>query len=167
VGKTTAGRLTSVNSPRWTNVYQNYIAFYNRPAPKPFALYKLTEEIKEENAQLCKDLEYLEGYYGWIQHFLDVAWAAETLSPNDATAQNAAAQELQKTEANLCSKDTLLTYLHAAIGALRALASIAKETQTYIGGSSSSSKLSGEESELLTALLDEVKSISKNVKVSS
>jgi hypothetical protein len=65
----------------------------------------------------------------------------------------------------LCSNDTLQSYLHAAIGALRALASVAKETETYISSvSGGSSKLSDEESGVLKLLLKEVKSISKHVK---
>ena len=136
------------------------MAVQDKPRSKPFALTQLNGKISNENDQLYTDLKYLDGYYDKIQVFFMVADTAKQ-NPNDVEVWRG----LRKMEDELCSDDTLLTYLHAAIGALRALASVAKETETYISSvSGGSSKLSDEESGVLKLLLKEVKSISKHVK---
>jgi len=159
-GKTTAGRSTSVDSVPWTGAYQKYMAVFDKPVSKPFALNELNGEIRRENDQLSKDLKYLEGYYDKIAVFLLVAHSVKQ-DPHNMEVR----QSLAKDEDELCSNDMLLAYLHAAIGALRACASIAKKADEYISSlSSSSSTLSSQEIGGLKALLNEVKSISKNVK---
>jgi hypothetical protein len=155
-GRTTAGRATSINSGGWTGIYQKFIASWNTQD-------ELKEEIEQENNQLFENLRYLERYYDGIWVFC-VAARDLNLSPRDIPLR----ESLQKKEDELCSNDMLLKYLYAAIGALRALASIAKKADGYIR--SQSGKLigerwmKGEQIIQLTVLLNQVKSISKNVK---
>ena len=155
-----------IYSSAWQSIYTKYMAVQDKSTPKPFALAQLNNEIREEDDQLYTNLKYLEEYYSKIQVFFMVAHTARQ-QPHDMDVQ----QTVAKAEDELSSRDTLDTYLYATIGALRALASIAKEIRTYImsissrsSSSSSSSMPSDEEIGLLTALLNEVKSISKNVR---
>jgi hypothetical protein len=128
---------------RWTDTHRKYVMFA-RGQP-----HALAEELEQ-------DLESLEEeYYTVVRRYLNVARMSKA-RPEDATLK----QELKATEEKLCSEDMRRSYYSAAVAALNCLASVAEAVSTYIKGSGPS----GEQSQPIKDLLNELKSISDELK---
>ena len=154
---------------RWSDVYQEYIEF-SRDEDQSHPSHLLVKEIVRHGGNLTEKLGSLESYYAWIQYFSGLAHNAK-VNPNAKIVSSVhpgtsstMQQELEATEAKLCSRDMRLSYHRAALVPIDALASVAEAVSIYIEGEGVGAiKLSAEENKVVRALLKEIESISNEI----